>query len=403
MQNFDYENPVKVLFGAGRLLEIGKQAAHFGKKALLVSYENPEFFKDSINCIHRELNNNGVEYIDYFAVSANPTLAQCKKGIELCRKTEQESGRAIELVIGLGGGSVMDCAKVIAAGLRYKHELSQMLMLSHSHLKNIPPKETIPTLMIPTLPATGSEMNPTAVITVEETGTKSYVWEPCLYPKIAILDPELTVGLPAYQSFCGAIDIVSHIAEAYFNGAPTVGADVNNIDLQDRIQEGAMIAVLENMPKIKENPKDLQARGVMMWAASIALNGWLNSGTHVFTPMHQMGHVLSTKYKATHGATLACMMCAWMKYFSTRKDGGKYRMFAGKVFGCTLEEAIVKLEAILDEYGVQKRISQFGAVEEDIDYLTAKTVEVSFDPDGRLNSNPRLTAEEIREIFKLSL
>lgn len=400
MLNFNYENPVKILFGSGRLSEIGEQAKLLGAaNVMLVSYENPVYFQDAIESIHQSLARYGISCVDYFAVSANPTLAQAQDGVDVCRQRQCP----IDLIIGLGGGSVMDCAKVIAAGVLYPHELSKMLMLSHSNIQNIAPTESIPTMMIPTLPATGSEMNPTAVITVEETGTKSYVWEPCLYPKVAILDPQLTVGLPPYQSFCGAIDIISHVAEAYLNGNPKAGEESNNLSLQDKLQEGVMLAVLENMPVIRANPKDLQARGVLMWAASMALNGWLNSGTHGFTPMHQMGHVLSARYHATHGATLACMMVAWMKYFSKRADGGKYRQFAQNVFGCSLEDAIVKLEALLDEYGIQKRISEFGAVPDDIDYLTAKTVEVSFDPDGKLNSNPRLSAEEIKEIFILSI
>lgn len=394
MENFEYFNPVNVLFGEGTLNKIGEKSAELGKTALLVSYDNPIFFKDTIDTIHKELTTSGVAYHDFFAVSANPLLSQAKEGALLCRKEK------VDLIIGLGGGSVMDCAKIIAAGAVYPHDLQRMIKFSHSDDNDILPTESLPTIMIPTLPATGSEMNPTAVITDETIGKKSYVWAPsCLYPKTAILDPTLTVGLPPYQTACGAFDIIAHIIEAYFNGNDAV----YNLDLHDNMQLGVMRAVWDNIPRVMENPKNLQARGVLMWAASIALNGWLTSGTFGFTPMHQMGHVLSARYNATHGATLCCMMVAWLKYFDKHEEGNRYRKFAKDFFGVSAAEAAELFEEKMKGCGIQTRISEFGATENDLASLASEVVAVSFGPDDRLNCLPKLSYDDILNLYKLAL
>ncbi len=395
MFDFEYYNPVKVLFGTNKIAEIGNVTANYGKRALLVSYADVSFFKDLIADIHQKLAACGVACIDYFGITANPLLCQVREGTDICRKEK------IDVVIGLGGGSVMDSAKVIAAGALYPHDMERMFMFSHSRVTQIPPIDALPTVMIPTLAGTGSEMNPTAVITDEVSGKKSYVWEPsCLYPKAAILDPALTVSLPPYQTACGAFDIIAHVIEAYFNGDESNG---NDLALHDEMQLGVIRAVWETLPKVMENPNDLQARGVLMWAASIALNGWLTSGTFGFTPMHQMGHVLSAKYGATHGATLCCMMIAWLKYFDGREDGGRYRKFAKEFFGVSATEASAIFEKRMRECGVQTHIREFGVRDDEIESLADMVKSVSFGADGYLNAVPKITRDQIRDLYRLSL
>ncbi len=392
MNSFEYFNPVKVTFGIGAINCIGEEVSKYGKNALLVSYNDVHFFSGVIETIHNSLKQNGVNVKDYFNVTANPTIKQAKQGIVLCKENK------IDVVIGLGGGSVMDCAKVIAAGVDYDYDLTDMILFSHSNTKQKLPKTALPTIMIPTLPATGSEMNPTAVISNEETNKKSYIWSPgCLYPKVAIMDPKLTENLPQYQTACGAIDTIAHIAESYFNSCD------GNLDLQDRMQEGVIKAVLENLPVVMENPSNLQARGVMMWASSIALNGWLLSGTYGWAPMHQMGHVLSARYNATHGATLACMMLAWLRFFVNRENNKRYTQFADRIFSESITNAVLTFEKYIRKYGVQTRISEFGVLESDIDTMVSDVVEVSFNAEGVLGSNPVLTKDEVKEIFLLSL
>ncbi|MBQ3065000.1 MAG: iron-containing alcohol dehydrogenase [Clostridia bacterium] len=393
MENFEYYNPVKVVFGEGVLAQVGAYTAQYGKKALLVTYQRCDYFAQTIEAIQGSLAEAGVDCVVYKGITANPLISQVKGGVALCLE------HGIDVIVALGGGSVIDAAKVIAAGVFYEGDPAGMLMLSHSDVTAKPPKRALPYIAIPTLAGTGSEMNPIGVITDDATGKKSYVWEPgCLYAKAAIMDPTLTVGLPPYQTACGGYDIFAHVMEAYINGDPE-----KDLTLHDRMQEGVMRAALEALEKVWENPADTQARGVMMWAASVALNGWLLSGTFAFTPMHQMGHVLSAKYNATHGATLACMMVSWMRYFENRPDNAKYVMLAKNVFGCDLRTAREQLDAAMRAKGVQTRISEFGVKEEDLDALTDMVVSVSFGPDGKLNGHPKMTREDIYQCYKLAL
>lgn len=392
MESFDYYNPVHVIFGVNSLSQIGDAACRYGGRAMLVSYNEHRFFDSVIDEIHRNLREHKVNCIDYFNITANPLLCQAREGVEICKKEK------VDVLIALGGGSVMDCTKVIAAGVLYPEDISKMIMFSHEKIQSIPPERSLPSIMIPTLPATGSEMNPTAVITDEVSKRKSYVWHPSIYPKLAIMDPVLTKTLPPYQTCCGAFDIIAHVMEAYINGEPKL-----DLTLQEHLQEGVIRTVLESLPLVMEHPDDLQVRGTLMWAASIALNGWLTSGTFGFTPMHQMGHVLSAQYNATHGATLACMMHSWMRYFEERQDNIKYKQFAQRIFGTSIKEAADCLENLICSYGIETHISQFGATEADLKRLTDEVVSVSFGPDKRLNGNPKMMRDDILNIFRISL
>lgn len=392
MNAFEYYNPVKVIFKENSVDCIGKEAAAYGNTALIVSYKDVSFFGDLFEIIHNSLKQNNIRYFDFFEVTANPTINQAKMGVEFCKKNN------IDIVIGVGGGSAMDCAKVIAAGVLYGHDITRMISFSHSSDFQIPPEKALPLLMIPTLPATGSEMNPTAVITNEETMQKSYVWAPqCLYPKVAVVDPVLTKNLPAYQTACGAIDTIAHMLEGYFNGTAC------NLDIQDRMMEGVITAILENVEKVLKNPHDTETRGVMQWASIIALNGWVLSGTYTWAPMHQMGHVLGARYNATHGATLAAMIIAWMRFFSARSDNKRYVQFAQRIFNLPLNEAANEFENLCKKLGVQTRITQFGVTEKDIDQLAADVEAVSFNRDGLLGSSPCLTKADVKEIYRIAL
>lgn len=394
MNNFVYFNPVKVIFEENAFTSAAKSIAMLGKTAMIVSYENVSFFKDKLDELCAALDAEGVRHIEFFRVVANPLVETAREGVALCKKEQ------VEVVVGFGGGSVMDTAKVIAAGTVYPHgDILNMFVLSVSDPQHIQPESSLPTVMIPTLPATGSEMNQCAVMTNGETRQKSYVWSDYIFPKIAVMDPSLTIGLPAYQTACGGIDTIAHITEAYLNG------NDSNLIIQDNMELGVIRAVMETLPVVLKEPGNLQARGVMMWAASIALSGWINSGTMVFTPMHQLGHVLSAQYNATHGATLACMMPAWMRFFAKKdcKSNRRYRMFAQALFGCGIEEAADKFEAWMADKGVQTRISQFGVTESEIAFLASEVKKASFTAEGVLGSYPTVNEQEIAEIYRLAL
>lgn len=392
MENFVYHNPVEVVFEARCAANVGKYAAQLGKKAMLVTYEKADFLAGLFEDMHASLKEHGVDFCDYFGASPNPTLEQARRGIDMCRKENAD------IIIGIGGGSAMDCAKVIAAGVCYEHDLEEMILFSHSDGKQIPPTKALPMILVPTLPATGSEMNPTAVITNEKTSRKSYVWAPdCLYARYALMDPALTVDLPPYQTACGAVDTVAHIAESYFNGTAPA------LDVQDRMQEGVIRAVLDRLPQVLDHPEDVDGRGVMLWAASIGLNGWLLSGTYTWAPMHQMGHVLSAQYNATHGATLGVMILAWMRFFVNRPDNGRYVQYAQRIYGKSLADAADEYEAFLKSVNLPTTITAFGATESDVSRLAGEVEAVSFGADGMLASNPPLSREDVEAIYRLAL
>lgn len=397
MINFEFYNPVKLVFGEGEVSRIGILARDYGTKALIVSYTVVDFYGDLFDRIHKSLSDNDMEYVDCFAATANPKISEAEVGVSLGKREH------VDVVIGVGGGSAMDLAKIIAAGILYPHDdIRKMIKFSHSSDKQIPPKAALPILMIPTLPATASEMNPTAVITDDETLRKSYVWEPaCLYPKASILDPTLTKTLPAYQTACGAIDAISHVVEPFFFSDE---ASFGNIDLQDHMQIGVIKALYENVPKVLADPDNLQLRGLMQFSATVGLNGWLTCGVQGWTPMHQMGHVLSSHFKATHGASLACMMLAWMRYFSSKKQNGRFVKFAQQMLNTSnLIEAAETFEAYIKTQGVQTRISEFGCTRDDLPTLTQGVVDVSFSADGTLASIPPITREEVYKIYELAL
>ena len=396
MNNFELLNPVKVIYGIGETSRIGEQTKEYGTKALIVSYENISFYGDLFDRIHTSLKENGVDYIDYLGATPNPKICEAEVGISLGKKEQ------VDVVIAVGGGSAMDLAKVISAGILYPHPLRKMIKFTHSQDEQITPKEALPMIMLPTLPATASEMNPTAVITDEITNKKSYVWEPtCLYPKVSILDPELTISLPSYQTASGAIDAISHVVEPFFfSDEETFG----NIDLQDNMQLGVIKTIYNALPKVLEKPQDLELRGLMQFSATVGLNGWLTCGVQGWTPMHQMGHVVSSHFGATHGATLACMMLAWMRYFADKKQNGRFVKFAKELFNTEdLMLGADAFEVYIKSVGVQTRLSEFGVTENDLELLTQGLCEVSFGSDGTLASIPPITRIEAFEIYKLAL
>ncbi|MEA5016338.1 MAG: iron-containing alcohol dehydrogenase [Candidatus Limiplasma sp.] len=397
MNSFEFFNPVKVIFGAGEVARVGSEAAKLGRKALLVSYEDVSFYGGLPQRIRGWLGEHGVACVDAFLATANPTIAQARAGIEAGRREK------VDLVIGLGGGSAMDLAKVIAAGILYPHDLMRMIKFTHSEAEyQIPPAQALPLLMVPTLPATSSEMNPTAVITDEATQRKSYVWEPaCLYPRVSILDPALTVTLPPYQTACGALDAISHVVEPFFFSTQEA---FGNLALHDAMQIGVIRAIYENIENVLANPGDLQLRGLMQWSATVGLNGWLTCGVQGWTPMHQMGHVISSHFHATHGATLACMMIAWMRFFTDHQENARFVKFAKLMYGAgDLAGAADQLEDFVKRVGVQSRLRDFGCTKADLDALVEGLVSVSFGPDGKLASIPKIGRGEARRIYELAL
>ena len=300
MENFELYNPVKIIFGPGEVSKTGEEAAKMGTKAMVVSYKEHDFFIDLLKRVESMLTTAGLGVVPFYEVTANPLMGQVDAAVRQCKDED------VDNVIAVGGGSAMDVAKITAAGVYYQGDLWEMIVSRHDQEVAEPPEKALPLLMVPTLPATSSEMNCGAVVTNERTREKSYVFAECLYPQVSIVDPSLTCSLPPYQTACGAADAISHAMETYLNG-------VDDTPLQDRFLEGVIVTIMENVGKALEDPNDVQVRAHLQWASVVAWNGWLSAGIGGWAPMHQLGHVLSARHDVTHGASLAIVMVAWMK------------------------------------------------------------------------------------------
>ena len=397
MNKFDFYNPVKLIFGEGQISRVGREAAKLGAKALVVSYKEHEFFADLLAKIESRLAKSDLEVATFYEVTANPTIEQVRRGVAACRDA------GADLVIGVGGGSAMDAAKLIAAGALYDGDPWNMVVSRHDNVTVVPPEKALPMMMVPTLPATGSEMNCCGVVTNEETCEKSYAWAACLYPAVSIADPALTCSLPPYQTACGAADTISHVMEFYINGLE--GTPLNNY-----IQEGVIATVMENVPLALEDPDDIDARANLQWASIVALNGWSQPGD-AWTPMHQVGHVLSARYGLTHGASLSIVMPAWMRHLHGKRPERYVRFaervldidVAGRDYADVAEEAIDTFESFIRGIGVETRLSDAAIPAGEIDAIAGDVVRISFGADGMLSSRPPVSRDDLVAILNLAV
>ncbi len=398
MNAFEFYNPVHIIFGSGEVRRVGQEASHLGSHALLVSYDDHQFFTDLLKNIEQQLKDAGLAVTRYFAVSKNPRMSEVERGVQLCKD------QGVDFLIGVGGGSVMDATKLMAAGVLYEGSLWNMVFSRHDDSLSVkPPEQALPTMMIPTVPATGSEMNPTAVVTNDDTHEKSYTWSACMYPRISVVDPELTCSLPSYITACSAADTIAHVLEFYLTG-------FEDAPLNNRIQEGVMLTVIDQVKRVLANPDDVAARGHLQWASIVALNGISQPGDG-WTPMHQLAHVLSAQYDVLHGASLTVIMPAWMKYFyRTRMQ--RYVDFACRVFDVTDEtgnpdavalEGIHRFETFLKSIGTPVRLNEIGVDEDALEMLTDEVVKISFGADGTLRSRPPATQADVMEVYRQAL
>lgn len=397
MVNFDFYNPVRIIFGAGSSSRLGEAAAQYGKTALIVSYASNSALEGLLCRSENALRAAGLKVATCYNVTANPMISQIKEGIKLCREEKAD------LIIGIGGGSAMDAAKAIGAGALYDGDVWDLYFSRHDRELKAKPSYSLPTVMVPTLPATSSEMNNIAVATNDGTREKSYMWGNALYPKASLIDPALTCSLPAYQTACGGVDAISHAMEAYFNCVP-------DTPLQDRLQEGAIVTIMELLPKVLKNPSDISLRTNIQWASTLCWNGWLQAGINPGSPMHQIGHVLTARFGITHGATLGIVMPAFFRYVMERRLG-RFAQFGRRVFGLSGSDAEVAPKAIdmferfISDMGVETRLSRAGVRVDDktLEAAAGDVERVSCNAEGFLASDPPVGREDILKILKAAL
>lgn len=394
--NFDFYNPTRLVFGVGNLSRLGEIASQYGKKALIVtgggSVKKAGVFDRAV----ASLKEAGIGFAECSGVEPNPRITSVSRGAETARSEK------CDVIIALGGGSTMDASKVIAAAILYDGD--PWNLIAHGQESWVIPSEALPVITVPTLAATGSEMNCGAVISNDETKVKSFVQAECLFPKVALVDPELTLTVPKDQTAYGVCDIITHVTEGYFTG-------IDGTPIQDRWAEGIIINTIEYGKKAVADGSDLEARTQVQWASIVALNGWIQAGIEMMPPVHMIEHALSAHHDITHGAGLAIVNPAYMRFIAEARPE-RLAQFATRIFGISAEgkdgptlakEGIDAYEEFLKSITCPTRLSEVGIGEELFKQYAEDAVLVVKDEEGNLPGRPALSKEDIVTVLKSAL
>lgn len=327
MQSFVYHNPTKIVFGENTLEQIGSVVAANAKKVLYLygkgSIKQNGIYAQTTDALRRA----GVELVELGGVKANPVLSHARQGVALARQEK------VDAVVAVGGGSVIDEAKAVAAGAVSEHDVWKFYDRSGTEIKS-----ALPLYTVLTMSATGTEMNGGTVLTNEETKQKLGMGHPSLYPKVSVLDPAALVSVPADQTAYGAVDAVTHLLESYFTHSDSF------VPIQDRYVEGIVRTITEIAATMQKTPKDIQARATFMWAATLAWNGLAPAGVGFWTtPNHLIGHSMSALYDTPHGASLSITLSGWLPWYIEQNAENRERLttLGQAVFGTkTAEETI---------------------------------------------------------------
>lgn len=400
MNNFTFLSPTRLIVGRKVEEETGKWVKAYGGTTVLVHHDSA-YNKQCglVDQIIDTIKAEGLNVIELGGVVPNPRLSLVYRGIELCR----ENG--VDFIVAIGGGSVIDSAKAIAMGIPYDRDVWDFFIENNGTPIDVPKKST-PIGVVTTIAATGSEASNSCVITKEEDSLKRFCDNDINRPVFAIANPELTMSLPRFQTACGIIDIMSHSMERYFT--PEKGGN----ELTDRFCEAIFHTCMDCAAALMKNPKDYDARASIMVAAALSHNGLTGMGRTGDWASHFIEHELSGEYDVTHGAGLAVITPAWMKYVY-KDNPNLFLKWATRVMGVaydyddpenTILEGIRRLESFFESLGIPTRLSKMPnvpEVTEEVMWKMAKRVRIVND-DGTVGGLKRLTAQDIVNIFKLS-
>ncbi len=352
MENFVFENATKIYFGKGELKQLDSMLAPFGKKVLLVygggSIKRTGLYQKITEIL---LSKKYVIY-ELAGVEPNPRVTTVNKGAEICKE------QGVEIILAIGGGSSIDCAKVVAAAAKYSGDAWDLVKDSAKIT------EALPITTVLTLAATGSEMDDIAVINNQDTNEKIGCAAKAMQPKASILDPTLTYSVPKIQTAAGTADIFSHLMELYFKKAP-------GTYMQRRLIEGLMKTCIYYGPVACQQPNNYEARANLMWASSWAINGFLKSGNSGPWSLHPIEHQLSAFYDVTHGIGLAIITPPWLKKILNENSLEVFVEYGTNVWGLNSDlppfeiatEAIKKTEEFYQRLGIPKTLAEIGVSE----------------------------------------
>ena len=349
MDNFSFHNPTRIEFGTNKEQLIGQILTEYGIKKVLLAYGSERIKLDGLfSTVANSLREQGIGFIECGGIVSNPVLSKVREAISQARDNQ------VDAILSVGGGSVLDSSKAIAAGSLYKGDVWD-LFIGAGQIE-----AALPVFAILTLAATGSEMNAGAVVTNEATKEKFAINSVHTFPKVSIVNPALMQTVSRDYLVYSAADIIAHSIEGYFTAKVQPG-------IQSRLVETVIATVMENTEALLTNPSNYNARAEFAWAATLALNGLTYAGTSGFGyPNHMIEHSLSALFNVPHGAGLSVVIPAWMKWYHTQNPI-QFERFANQIFGLnTAEEGIDALEKWFDKIGTPTRLSQLSIIEDDL-------------------------------------
>jgi alcohol dehydrogenase class IV len=370
--------PTRFIMGAGSLSQLGKQAAKLGKNALLVTGSKSMRSTGALDRVIKDLEQNGIAATTFEKVEPNPRATTIDEGARLARE------KGVQFVIGLGGGSTMDASKCIAVASGGTDSITALY-----RGKAAPGAKALPIIAVPTVAASGSEANNVAVFTDWETHEKVVFFHPQTYPTVSIVDPELTLTLPARTTAQGGVDIFCHLVEAYI----TAGESTS---INDALREACMRIVVESLPEVLSRLDDIELRSGISRASTIACSQFatVGGGTGALT-MHGIEHPFSGVYDIAHGDGLAALLVEWLRFNLPVREA-RVKQLGKNVFGET--DGIAAVQKWLKKVGMDRRLSAIGVKEADIDMLADNALRTA-GPLPKLNPRP-LDKAAVADIYK---
>ena len=390
MDNFTFYSPTYFVFGRGTENEAGHYVTRFGGTKVLIHYGGGSVKRSGLlDRVKASLEASDIPYIELGGAMPNPRSGLVYEGIDLCRK------EGVDFILAVGGGSAIDSAKAIAAGVPYDGDFWDF------YSKDMVITEALPVGTILTLAAAGSEGSSSSVITHEDGMLKRGASGDAIRPVFSILNPELTFTLPPEQTANGVADIMAHVFERYFT-------NTKDVEVTDRLCEAVLLTMIKEAPKAIKNPEDYGARANIMWAGMVAHNNLCGVGREQDWSSHGMEHELSALYDVAHGAGLAVMVPAWMKYVM-KHDVNRFAQIAVRVWGCHMDyanpentalEGIKRLEEFWGSLGLPLNFRELGAREEDIPFMVKN---IGLKEGEHLGNFVPLYNEDIEKIYRLAL
>ncbi|QWC22099.1 iron-containing alcohol dehydrogenase [Bacillus haikouensis] len=387
MNTFTFYNPTKLIFGKGQVEQLKELVPQYGKKVLVV-YGGGSIKRNGLyDQVISILNSIDAEVHELSGVDPNPRLSSVREGVKICKEND------IDFLLAVGGGSVIDCTKAIAAGAKYDGDAWDLVT------KKAFAHEALPFGTVLTLAATGSEMNAGSVITNWETQEK-YGWgSPVTFPQFSILDPVNTFTVPKNHTIYGMVDMMSHVFEQYFN-------DATNTPLQDRMCESTLRTVIETAPELINDLENYELRETILYSGTIALNGMLQMGYRGDWASHNIEHAVSAVYDIPHAGGLAILFPNWMKH-NLKVNPSRFAQMAERVFdvdptGKTEEETalegISKLREFWSSIGAPSSLADYDIDDSKLDLMADKAM-----ANGEFGNFNKLNKEDVLAILRASL